>query len=528
MNLVEDAWIPIKRESGRQEWIAPWQITEPDDPILAVNAVRPDFNGALLQFLIGLIQTVSPPDSSDTWDEWLETPPAPELLRQHMAQVRSAFDLDGPGPRFMQDYNELEAKKFNPISELLIDSPGDNTIKENKDHFVKRGRADSLCPACAAMALFTLQINAPSGGQGHRTSLRGGGPLTTLVVLDPERSGLSETLWRTIWLNVLEAAQIKTLTGNIGKQEEADIFPWLAPTRTSEDGTGRPTTPMDAHPLQMYWSMPRRIRIDWQSVSSGRCGLCQAESANLVHRYATQNYGIQYDGSWQHPLSPYYVDNKGQVLPMHAQPGIVTYRHWLGMTTESDTRKPALVARRYRKVAQKLGEQFRLFLFGYDMDKMKARCWYETTFPLYLVSESILGDFSARVQALTDGADLVANAVDKSVKAAWARRPLSGVKGDTPFLIHAFYEQTEPFFYQAVERLSKESANGSGVQVLQAWHATLRQSALRLFDYWAERGDIGFSEPRRIALARQNLLKTLNGKKLCSLLQTEQRKGRKT
>jgi hypothetical protein len=31
--------------------------------------------------------------------------------------------------------------------------------------------------------LFSLQLNAPSGGKGYRTGLRGGGPLTTLIEL---------------------------------------------------------------------------------------------------------------------------------------------------------------------------------------------------------------------------------------------------------------------------------------------------------------------------------------------------------
>jgi len=59
MNLLEKSWIPVRRASGQRLWIAPYQITDGigQDPIVALDAVRPDFNGALIQFLIGLVQT---------------------------------------------------------------------------------------------------------------------------------------------------------------------------------------------------------------------------------------------------------------------------------------------------------------------------------------------------------------------------------------------------------------------------------------------------------------------------------------
>ncbi|MEA3296922.1 MAG: type I-E CRISPR-associated protein Cse1/CasA, partial [candidate division Zixibacteria bacterium] len=202
MNLIYDRWIPIRRNSGKEERVAPWQITEPDDPIVALAARRPDFNGALIQFLIGLLQTAVPPKNETVWENWLDSPPAPEILKECFAQYAHAFNLDGDGPRFMQDIEQIEGSEKN-INALLIDSPGQQALEQNKDHFVKQGTVQAICPSCAATALFTLQTNAPSGGVGHRTSLRGGGPLTTLVILDPKGSNLAVTLWRNVWLNVL-------------------------------------------------------------------------------------------------------------------------------------------------------------------------------------------------------------------------------------------------------------------------------------------------------------------------------------
>jgi CRISPR system Cascade subunit CasA len=60
MNLISERWIPVRHADGSHERIAPWQLTDGvggDNPIVAVASPRPDFDGALTQFLIGLLQT---------------------------------------------------------------------------------------------------------------------------------------------------------------------------------------------------------------------------------------------------------------------------------------------------------------------------------------------------------------------------------------------------------------------------------------------------------------------------------------
>ena len=44
-NLIHENWIPVRREDGGQVLIAPWQITEKLNPIMALDAPRPGFNG---------------------------------------------------------------------------------------------------------------------------------------------------------------------------------------------------------------------------------------------------------------------------------------------------------------------------------------------------------------------------------------------------------------------------------------------------------------------------------------------------
>ena len=257
-NLIHGEWLPVQRRSGTVEHIAPSRITERigEDPIVALAWPRPDFNGAAHEFLIGLLSTAAAPSDDDEWAKSWFDPPAPTILAERFAKVAPAFDLDGPGPRFLQDLDPLEDAEEKGVAALLIDAPGAHTLRNNADLFVKRRGTPVLCRATAAMALYTLSAYAPSGGVGHRTSLRGGGPLTTLVVASHESYGA--TLWGRLWPNVETKEQIGWRTAGAGVDDHLSaIFPWLVPTRTSNprDG-GRRTTPDDVHPLQVYWGMP--------------------------------------------------------------------------------------------------------------------------------------------------------------------------------------------------------------------------------------------------------------------------------
>ncbi len=501
-NLIKDAWIPIQRKNGELDIIAPWQITEQfgtDQAIATISSPRPDFDVALIQFLIALLQTTMTAKNQNDWFDLLEEPLAPDLLKQQFLKVANAFEVKGEGACFMQDFDFLEVKSPNVISNLLIDAPGSNTIKENKDHFVKRGKINAICPACAVTALFTLQINAPSGGQGHRTSLRGGGPLTSLVVNDPKNSGLAETLWVNLWLNVLDKSREKKIEGNWNSKTDSDIFPWLTTTFTSEKTTGKEIFPQDTHPDQMYWSMPRRIRLLWDQSETGHCDLCDHYSAALVTQYESKKHGMNYAGEWQHPLSPHSINKDGMIIPRHAQPDGLSYRHWLDFIEKTKVFSPAMVVQRYKGVIASFKphekEQLRLHVFGYDMDKMTAKCWYESTFPLYELKNSNAVDLSLQIEMLTSSAIEVAGFVSTSIKNAWFRRP-KDAKGDTSFLKQAFFQSTEQNFYRLVEQLREtDGSYKENKVILNKWHRVLRENAYRLFDYWSDNGDFAQSDP---------------------------------
>lgn len=520
MNLIKDAWIPVIRAKSGKGLIAPWQIAEQKDPILEMAAPRADFQGAMYQFLIGLLQSGFAPKDLDEWLEYWKAPPTTDDLRARLEVLAGAFNFDNPGgPAFMQDF-ALSDGEPKGIATLLIDAPGGKTVRENLDHFVKRDTAKSVCKTCAAMALFTLQTNAPSGGVGHRVGLRGGGPLTTLV-LPPDTS----SLWRMLWLNVLD----RTDSPEYPEKSPASVFPWMAPTRVS-DKSGTDTTPETTHQLQAYWGMPRRIRIAFPAEPLiGDCSLCDAHDVELVEEYRTRNYGVNYMGAWVHPLTPYRFDPKKEKPPLSlkGQQGGLGYRHWLGLTLADDEHgdRAALVVRRYseqRARELRIQRTARLWCFGYDMDNMKARCWYDHTFPLFNLDPAQRKKLLLWTDELVTAAQDVSSILRKQVKAAWFKRP-EDAKGDMNTVSMDFWQRSEATFSFLLERLAESAKvdDNPSSELYLIWKNKLFDLSLQLFDTWVLAASIEDMNMERVIRAREGLKLMIGGCKSMKLIKAK-------
>lgn len=513
-NLVEEPWIPIRTSDGQHTHIAPWQITARihGAPVVALDSPRADFNGALIQFLIGLVQTSGlAPEMEIDWDLHFESPFSSEVLHEVFSDHKDAFNLDGEFPRFLQDLTMEDGNEF-PISHLLIDLSGNQ-------HFIKPQEGDGFCFACAATALFCLQTNSPKGGRGHLTGLRGGGPLTSLV-LPP-----AENLWQTVWLNVVSQEDLEGAAGHDHPDAPDDIFPWL-PTRTAEKKTGRPTYPGDAHPLQIYWSMPRRIRLDCANLGQGYCDVCGQASDKLVQRYYTKPYGVKYEGNWVHPLSPYFVDKQGVHSALKAREGSINYRNWIGLVLKSSAssepvkvqRLPAQVVYLFIEKRQKfLGyrDRARLWGFGYDMDDMRARCWFEGRMPIpALPDDRISKEYIKRSERMVTAASAVGRNLRVCLREAWFRYT-ANIRGDTGFVDAAYWSRSEAVFFEHLHKLIselQESYPAVTDQTLDGWHKYLCWLALELFDEYVTSGPIEDEDPARIARSRNKLKAWNRGK----------------
>ena len=466
LNLIRDPWIPVATAAGPRT-IRPDQFAEPD--VLFPAWPRADMNIACIELLIGLVALADPPESREDWRA-RRTPDA-ERLRARLASLAPAFELDGTGPRFLQDREALPGEPA-PPDMLFIDSAGENAAKKNADLMVWRDRYPALDPALAAMALYTLQAHAPLGGAGNRTSMRGGGPLVTLV--EPFAGC---TLWDLVWANV-----------PLGGPQGVEALPWMWPTRVSSKGQQVHETPETA--IEAFFGMPRRLRLVFED---GRV-------TGVIQRPWGTNYGL-----WRHPLTPYYRMKPGEPpLPVHPRAGLFGYRNWLGVLAQAekdDLRKRAAALDEYEarvRGADQLAA--RVIVAGWAMDNMK---------PL---------DFTLSVQPFvalsTDAALMLAGLVEAAEQAALALRtalePLLAGGAGREAEREAFYETTQSAFRARYDELA---AGAASADVAAGWLKELRAQARAQFDALALPGldqqEVDVIE--RIVTARRLLLAAFAG-----------------
>lgn len=531
MNLLTDPWLPVVRRSGRREVIRPAQITDgiDDDPIVAPATPRPDFDGAALQFLIGLLQTAFAPRDERAWGAHYDRPPSPDALQAAFATHAAAFELEGDGPRFMQDLT-LDPASTGPteVRQLLIDAPGENTLKNNADLFVRGDAVRQMGRAAAALALFTLQTNAPGGGAGHRTGLRGGGPLTTIVV-----AGVDGTLWETCWLNVLTAQQfVQSQYGEPSLNRPADVFPWMGETRTSEKG--RPdTTAAEVHPAQVYWGMPRRIRLVFEEAGDAPCDIDGAHDTRCVRSYATVPWGVNYTGTWRHPLTPAVMTRKGDRVNLTTKQGGPSWRDWPALVLGGEGSEPAAVitalgAERHRRRRAEL----RVAAFGYDMDNMKARCWYRADMPFIHVEPEHRARFIAAIRGIVEATDYMDSMLGKLVLQALDNRGTARGSALGDSISGALLRETEAAFFDAARDLRRALEAGEPTEAIsRRWHGVLVRAVPRLFDEWVDLDQRIHVAPEAVVKARRELGNHLHGKamrKHLDLPPPEKKKPRET
>lgn len=494
-SLLTTPWLCVRFRDGRCGKLAPVNLA--DENVVALTAPRADLQGAAWQFLLGLLQSSAcAPKDTEAWQKTWHEGLRPEAVLAAFLPLEAAFQFGPQSPSFMQDFSPLVGESVS-VATLLPETPGAQAIKLNKDHFVKRGVTERFCPHCAALALFSLQLNAPSGGKGYRTGLRGGGPMTTLLELQQHHGEQQTPLWRKLWINVMpqESAGLP-----VPAQHDAAIFPWLGVTRTSETANSV-TTPEHGDPLQAYWGMPRRIRFNFNTPTCGQCDLCGEQSDALLAEMTVKNYGVNYE-AWVHPLTPYRrpVKEGGELFSVKGQPGGLFWRDWLGLnvtgSSDNNHEYPAKVVQLYP------GYHVRdavvgLWAFGYDFDNMKARNWYEHHFPLLLASregrEQLIGEL--RLAALSASRTL--GLLRSALKEAWFG---NNARGDFSFIDIDYWHGTQPLFQALVQDLEH---GAESEQRLRIWQAQIKQFARHYFDERVLTCPDGKSDLEKIMRARK-------------------------
>ncbi|OYU20084.1 MAG: type I-E CRISPR-associated protein Cse1/CasA [Rhodobacteraceae bacterium PARR1] len=438
LNLIDDPWIPVILKDGSRKVIAPWQMTDSD--VIRPDCPRADLNLACLELLIGLVYLADPPEHVEDWDD--RRKPDPARLRDRLAAYAPAFNLLGEGPLFLQDLEPLEGEA-NPADMLFIDSAGANTARNNADLMVHRDRYSTVDPAFAAMALYTFQAHAPAGGAGNRTSLRGGGPLVTLV--DPGRG-----LWDLVWANVPD--------GSSGQM--ADL-PWMRATRVSDKGAVTHPPEGRTFGVEAFFGMPRRLRL----VADGA----------VVKGVIQRPYGTNYSG-WVHPLTPYYRMKAGEeLLPVHPRAGLFGYRHWLGILAGSADGLKDCASCLTTWQSRDRRAAVTVLVAGWAMDNMKARD--------FTLSSQPYVDLPPHAAAMLQGMILAAEQAALALRGALEPVLAGGEAREAER--EALYLRTEGDFLSCFDALKSGAAP---TEVAVQWLGHLQRHAFKQFDDLALQG----------------------------------------
>lgn len=486
LNLLTDSMFPVVTVSGVKAWLSFADLLiEDGDFAVAFDWPRADFNTASIELCVGLLSLVHKPANPDDWlDIWhgeasTDVAARIEALKPHFNLLG---DENGRGPRFCQDFEVLEGAQ-NAVEALLIDTPGINGQKKNADLLTHRDRFPALGLKAATIALYALQQFAPSGGAGNRTSMRGGGPMTTLVL--PIRDGAPLPLARMLLAN------LPTQFGRENLLNDADIarvLPWLKPTITSDGKPAREIAEADpaVHPAQAFFGMPRRIRL----IVDGH-GLCpmMGKEGPLVTGFVQKPWGMNYS-VWQHPLTPYRQMKDDPRYTVKPKPTRFGYRDWVGVTVgRADRANQAFPAEVVNQVmAGRAGEalrrmDIRLLAAGWSMSNMEAETYLYSVQPLYLAADEPTAESVAETaRAFADSAESVSSLLRRALNdALFSGQAKSTDTGVFAEATDAFVAETETVFHDCLRGIANEGLAGDEAMKKQ-WLGTMRVVALRIYD----------------------------------------------
>ncbi len=448
MNLITDPWIPVRTRAGRRT-IRPAEVVDRD--VIAVDFPRPDMTGATVEFLIGLLSTAGLAADEAAWAAgWRDRPTAHQLdttLAPHVPAWSVQTAMQTPSQWTPQ-----------PIEGLFLDAPGDNTEKLGKD-FLRRSQDLALSPGAALAATMALQMYTGAAGRCESgaylpVSLRGGGPLTTLVVG-------GDDLWGQVWPNVETVEQMRSRgVGSYG-QGLANVYPWLADQSDA-------VTPDGTHPAYVYWAMPRSVQLLW-----GEGGVCSltGQKADTLVREIRLDCGAKATG-FTHPLSPYREVN-GQWLPVLSPKERIGYRDWLGFVTLDENRRPALAVSHVRAHRYTLRDA-RVVACGAVLSKAQYETWSEGVAPLWSADRDTRDVLDATARALVSGARQAVKMLRAALK-----------DGRSPPSSGRFWIMTEAPFWAAMAaagRVARDDADDATFSIRIDWLLTIRKAALAIFD----------------------------------------------
>ena len=168
----------------------------------------------------------------------------------------------------------------------------------------------------------------------------------------------------------------------------------------------------------------------------------------------------------------------------------------------------------------------RLWCFGYDMDDMKARCWYDSTLPMHVIASESVDDLVRVVKALIDVAEEAADKLHLQVMRAWFAPPKKGQpvgkRKEEPAVQLSFWQSSEADFYALLDKVVRvDLKDGAKLSLIyREWLLAVQRFALNQFDAWVLAAPIEEMDMKRVVKAQAALGKDLRlGKAARSLWQ---------
>lgn len=293
MNLLRDPWIPV-REGATFRQLTYRELLCTDRPGQQIALPRDDLELACIELLAALTQVVFAPDGSASLRDMVLRPLDEAVFDDRVAGFVNWFSVDSGETPFMQRLDP-GTEAVTPVQKLFAGLPAGN----NHAFFNTPTECESVCPSCAAIALFNLFTHVPNMSGKHKGGLRGNAPISTIVH--------ATELRRMVWLNVLDQQRVRDLLPGAHCGEPV----WVKPIEQ-----GQNISAGDIGMLRgLFWT-PVLAKLQWGG--GGACDCCGATASRCATGVlfgSKLKFGVS--GLWPHPYSPRQinvprVDKKGK------------------------------------------------------------------------------------------------------------------------------------------------------------------------------------------------------------------------
>ncbi len=286
MNLLEDAWIPVRANGGTGPFR---QISYEEllcgDGNWQVSLPRDDLEMACVQLLICMTQVIFLPRDDREMRDRHDAPLDSESYTKAIVPYRAWFDLNHPVHPFMQ----TRGVKGGPTSvQKLLPGMPEKTSTAPSAHcfFNEVDEVEYASGAIAAIALFNQASNSPSFGGGFKGSLRGGSPITTLVVGDDLRG--------TMWRNVLTRERVHEQLPGYEPDPARDKPTWVEPIKRDQK-----IAAMTIGLLRGLFWQPAHIELV-SAEKNTTCGVLNITGPAFMG-FRKEKFSFTVEGIWPHP-----------------------------------------------------------------------------------------------------------------------------------------------------------------------------------------------------------------------------------